>query len=42
LRLSIPALAKETTLHIELDATNQIREIYEGNNLVADIQKVEP
>ena len=42
LRLSIPALAEETALHIELDATNQIREIYEGNNLVADIQKVEP
>jgi len=32
LRLSIPALAQGTTLRVELDAANQIREIYEGNN----------
>ena len=38
LRLSIPALAQGTRLHIELDAVNRIREIYEGNNIVADLR----
>jgi len=38
LRLTIPALLPEATLHIELDATNQIREIYKGNNTVADLE----
>ena len=33
LRLPIPALAPGTMLQIELDAANQIREIYEGNNV---------
>lgn len=37
LRLSIPVLTPETILQIELDAANQIREIYEGNNTVADL-----
>ena len=39
MRLFIPALAQETTLRIELDASNQIREIYEGNNVVAGFQE---
>ncbi|MFC1714603.1 hypothetical protein ACFL6S_13130 [Candidatus Poribacteria bacterium] len=38
LRLSIPALAPGTMLQIELDAANQIREIYEGNNVAVDLE----
>lgn len=34
MRLSIPSVAPGTTLHIELDAANQIREVYEGNNFI--------
>ncbi|HIE27581.1 TPA: hypothetical protein EYP66_09865 [Candidatus Poribacteria bacterium] len=40
LQLSIPVLATGTTLHVELDAANQIREIYEGNNVAAVIPKM--
>ena len=30
--------ASGTMLKIELDAANQIREIYEGNNVAADLR----
>jgi hypothetical protein len=36
LRLPIPALAPGTIMQIELDTTNQIREIYEGNNVAVN------
>jgi len=39
LRLAIPALAPGTMLQIELDAANQIREIYEGNNVILFLLK---
>lgn len=37
-RLSISALTLGTMLQIELDAANQIREIYKGNNVAADLR----